>query len=569
MAKKGPLYAEFFLDRERAKGRRFGDEQIRSLHDQYEGIYCHPDGKRFIAVANVPTITAQGKTVYRKPEKTCSTLTEAKQWLEEKRSNGRKQRSRGVVHNPTLEEIILLTNAQKERCSSWRAIKRYRELMLAYFGEKKKLLSIELEDFLSYQSWLLARPREGWHPHKGVVERSGNLSPTTVDKHCKELNWLFKEARRRNMISQEIQFPLLGETGHRPFHISLSDFLLCLEFLPQYRAMLLMALNTGGRLSDVFHMGEDRISTRTVQTDQREGLSKRMRETMKEEMKEGVKEGLKKDDHEDDDHQFTTQTFISIRSSKTKKDNIEVPMMSETETALQEHQAQQERWLNDLFVSLTTKQPNAHDLMMRARYERALQFNEERRKKARASKSPYKKPIPNLKPREQVRSIHDLNPSGYLFLNSINLHPFTDIQEALDTAIKKAGIKRFTIHTIRHLSTTVLLDLTGGDVHLVQRIVGWSDHTMIQVYGHLGHRHIKTFATFGALVKKTKNSFGPEKQARIRGSQQKNKQQRRDDRSHGRNEDRRTRPPQERRNQRRATTQIPTESQTPMTRESP
>ena len=112
--KKGPLYAEWYIQREREKGKRFTPEQVKALHAQYQGIYLHPDGKRFIAVANVPVVGMDGKVKYRRPEKTFSTVTAAKAWLEDQRSHARKRGRHGVTQNPTLLEIMQLTEGIKK-----------------------------------------------------------------------------------------------------------------------------------------------------------------------------------------------------------------------------------------------------------------------------------------------------------------------------------------------------------------------------------------------------------------------------------------------------------------------
>lgn len=82
--------------------------------------------------------------------------------------------------------------------------------------------------------------------------------------------------------------------------------------------------------------------------------------------------------------------------------------------------------------------------------------------------------------------------SPYIFLNPQTLKPITTIKRSFLSAIKRAGVKRFRFHDIRHLATTELLRLTK-DRDLVQRLIGWSDQTMVKRYGHVSDRAIPAF----------------------------------------------------------------------------
>ena len=96
--------------------------------------------------------------------------------------------------------------------------------------------------------------------------------------------------------------------------------------------------------------------------------------------------------------------------------------------------------------------------------------------------------------------------SQFIFVNPRNGQPLRDIRAALATACKRAGVERFTIHHMRHLATTVLLEATNGDRDLVKRVIGWSSMEMIDRYGHIGHRAIPAFESINARLDTGLNS---------------------------------------------------------------
>lgn len=488
MAKKGPRYVDWYVDKERNKGKRFTEEQVKSLSQNYEGIYLHSDGKRFVAVANIAFVDKEGNTKYARPEKIHETVSDAKRWLESERSKGRCDFEKGIVQNPTLSHVIALTNAYKQTLSGWRNFRNYRAVILDYFGGDKKLLSITEEDYLAFQSWLLKQVCiTGYTKGKKLSSPQGKtLSPSTVNYYCRELAWLFKYAKRKGMISIDRSFSLLKKSGHRPFNIDLSDFLSCIAHVPRHEAMLLLALNTGGRKCDVANMTEDRLSTRLVREVGSQGKEV-----------------------------FVKRTFITMKSSKTSKDNLNIPMLSELESLIEREREVRDTMLARWFERLTDEQHPEHRETVR-KYERILGILAKRRKQKALAKAAYLLPIPELPLVKDLSSPQDLNPERFLFLNPTNLLPYKSIQFALNTAIKKSGIKHFTMHVIRHLATTLLLDITGGDVDLVQRIIGWSNKTMIQVYGHIGHRAIDTFERFDSLLEKSRGDKHTPKPTHIR-----------------------------------------------------
>ena len=81
---------------------------------------------------------------------------------------------------------------------------------------------------------------------------------------------------------------------------------------------------------------------------------------------------------------------------------------------------------------------------------------------------------------------------NFIFLNYRTGKPYISLQKPLKTALSRAGVPRFIMHHIRHLTTTLLLK-TIGDPDLVQLLMGWSNQVMIKRYGHLSNQAINSF----------------------------------------------------------------------------
>jgi integrase len=90
---------------------------------------------------------------------------------------------------------------------------------------------------------------------------------------------------------------------------------------------------------------------------------------------------------------------------------------------------------------------------------------------------------------------------GFIFLNPRTGKPMVCIKRALVNACKRSGVPRFTMHHVRHLATTVLLEATNGDRDLVRRIIGWSSMAMVDRYGHVGNRAFSAFANVERMLK--------------------------------------------------------------------
>ena len=271
-------------------------------------------------------------------------------------------------------------------------MKRYRRIIAEYFGVERRITELDRFTISEFQQWLLNRKKD--------TKGNGTLSPATVNRYLEHLKALFTYAYEEGFIDRVPKFRWLHEKGRRNLDITLEDFLTSLSFNKRHRAMLLVALNTGGRATDVFRLTKEQLVTRNV-------------------LINGV---------------LVPKSFIRIHSTKTQKENIEIPLLDITETAVNEH----------------------------------LKNN------------------PNTTP--------------FVFINKRTGKPFVKIQKGLNRASERAGIPRYTMHHIRHLATTILFDLTGGDYHMVKNIIGWSDKAMADRYGHLGIRHVGTFDQFNSLI---------------------------------------------------------------------
>ena len=465
MAKKGKRYVDHYLTKERAKGRRFSQEQEKQLERQYEGIYLHSDGKRFIAVANVPYIDAKARKRYKRPEKTFKTVTDARNWLEEKRVESRKGVEAAEAVDPTLAQIMEIAQPKKEILPTWNRVQRWWRTINEYFGSTRKVRTIKDRDIIAYQAWLLTRPNGKLWRSEDEDATCPTIQPITVNAYCGELLWLIREAHRLGLIKVMPQYTPIATFSHRPLNITLQDFLKVVDAFPQHRALLLLALNTGARKGDIFRLTLDRIAKREVLQD-----GKRL-----------------------------MKTVVTVRSTKTNKENIQVPMLRKVEAAYEAHIQQQNAWLQRFYNDITDPKAPNHRRRV-AWYQRCRAALHHKVQKQNQSKCPIKETLPDLKPLAELRGPEDLNPMGLVFVSKQTLRPYKSIGWALDSAIKRAGVAEFSMHSVRHLATTVLLDITGGDVDQVQRIIGWSSTAMLQIYGHIAHRHLKTFEKFDELL---------------------------------------------------------------------
>lgn len=275
----------------------------------------------------------------------------------------------------TLGQMIDLMKNQKKVNKTFDDIVRHFDDIKYHFGPEMLIHKIDTSAINGLTQYLKKRPKKGRH--------KGTLSNQSIDHVLKELRFLLNQAEERGFIDKVPKIKFLGNYGQRNFSLTLDEFMKVVEHLPDsphpHRAMLIMALNTGQRASDLSSMTWDQV----------------------------------KDDH------------IVYRSTKTQRNGIHAPLMKVTKDILEAHKAK--------------------------------------------------------------------STSDYIFTNPRSGQPQQSFRKALNSACKKAGVERFTMHHMRHLATTVLLEATNGDRDLVKRIIGWSNMEMIDRYGHIGDRAIPAF----------------------------------------------------------------------------
>lgn len=79
--------------------------------------------------------------------------------------------------------------------------------------------------------------------------------------------------------------------------------------------------------------------------------------------------------------------------------------------------------------------------------------------------------------------------SPYVFNDSITGKPYSDIKTSFNSACKRAGIKDFHFHDLRHTFASHLV-MAGIDLTTVSRLLGHKDLTMTLRYSHLSPKHM-------------------------------------------------------------------------------
>jgi site-specific recombinase XerD len=67
--------------------------------------------------------------------------------------------------------------------------------------------------------------------------------------------------------------------------------------------------------------------------------------------------------------------------------------------------------------------------------------------------------------------------------------------------LKKAGIKDFTFHDLRHTFASHAV-MNGMDLYTLQKILGHSSIEMTERYSYLSNSHLKKSAQEGSIFKK-------------------------------------------------------------------
>jgi len=78
----------------------------------------------------------------------------------------------------------------------------------------------------------------------------------------------------------------------------------------------------------------------------------------------------------------------------------------------------------------------------------------------------------------------------YVFFDSANGKPYKNIKHSFKSALKKAGIKDFKFHDLRHTYASHLT-MAGIDLTTVSRLLGHKTLTMTLRYAHLAPQHMQ------------------------------------------------------------------------------
>jgi integrase len=77
----------------------------------------------------------------------------------------------------------------------------------------------------------------------------------------------------------------------------------------------------------------------------------------------------------------------------------------------------------------------------------------------------------------------------YVFYDSVTGKPYQDVKRSFNTALRRAGIKDFHFHDLRHTFASHLV-MAGVDITTVSRLLGHKSLTMTLRYSHLAPSHM-------------------------------------------------------------------------------
>lgn len=107
------------------------------------------------------------------------------------------------------------------------------------------------------------------------------------------------------------------------------------------------------------------------------------------------------------------------------------------------------------------------------------------------TKNDERREIPINKPLKQVLiQLHSQRrlDTDYVFVNPDTGKRYTDLKRSFTTACKRAGIKDFHFHDLRHTYASQLV-MAGVDLKTVQELLGHKSLTMTLRYAHLSQAH--------------------------------------------------------------------------------
>lgn len=90
---------------------------------------------------------------------------------------------------------------------------------------------------------------------------------------------------------------------------------------------------------------------------------------------------------------------------------------------------------------------------------------------------------------EMLRSLGPEIGEQYVFVKEDG-KPFGDIRTGFRAALRRAGIKNFRFHDLRHTFASKLV-MNGVDIRTVQTLLGHKDITMTMRYSHLSNAHLR------------------------------------------------------------------------------